>query len=196
MYKYSITLLLIVGLGFSYGVRPAFDFGFRYTNIKMSYEDMDASTDYLALTIGTSVPYSKIVGLYVELAAITFYDGNLTNLNFCGGGSSPYFTFSGIGSKIGLVEMIPAQSVSPYFKQYIMLDRWSSDFYSYTFYALGFSTGAEFFTPTNISLLFEGFASYGSLNEDDFYTDANMGIFNFGFTFSVRLSLKTSPEVQ
>jgi len=188
MYKYSITILLIVGLGFSYGVRPAFDFGFRWTNMEMSQDDMSASEDYMALTIGTSVPYSKVVGLYVEIAAITFYDGDMTNLNIGGGGLASFFPFSGIGSKFGLVEMIPSKSVSPYFKQYIMFDRWSSDFYSMTFYALGFAAGAEFLSSSNVSPIFEGFVSYGSINQDDFYYDESIGIFNYGFTFSVRFS--------
>ncbi len=195
MYRCGIITLLLVGLGFSYGVRPAFDFGFRYTNMDISYEDFDGNEDYLGITIGTTVPYSKVVGLYVEIAAIAFHNGNMTNLNI-GGGITSFFPISGIGSKFGVVEMIPSERISPFFKQYIMLDRWSSDFYSLTFYAFGFSGGAEFLSTPNISLLFEGFASYGSLNEDDFYSEESIGIFNYGFAFSVRFSLKPSSDIQ
>ena len=192
MYKYCITLLLIVGLGFSYGVRPAFDFGFRYTNMDISDEYADASEDYISLTIGTSVPYSKVVGLYVEIAAITFYDQNMTNINFGGGGLSSTFPISGIGSKFGLMEMIPSTSVSPFFKQYITLDRWSSssEYYDYTItiYGIGLATGVEFLSTSNVSPLFEAFVSYGSMSEGDSYYDYNTDILNYGFSFSVRFS--------
>ncbi|UCC11098.1 MAG: hypothetical protein JSW02_06970 [candidate division WOR-3 bacterium] len=189
MYKYSITLLFIVGLGFSYGVRPAFDFGFRWTNMNVSDEYADASEDYIALSIGTSVPYSKAVGLYVEIAAITFYDGDMTNINLGGGGLASAFPLSGIGSKFGLVEMIPSKSVSPFFKQYISLDRWSSSYdYSITIYSLGLAAGAEFLSTSNVSPLLEAFVSYGSMSEGGTYYDYSTDILNYGFSFSVRFS--------
>lgn len=192
MYKYSITLLLIVGLGFSYGVRPAFDFGFRWTNMNVSDEYMDESEDYIALTIGTSVPYSKAVGLYVEIAAISLYDNDLTNLNIGGGGLASFYPLIGIGSKIGLMEMIPSKSVSPFFKQYIVLDRWSMSYMgessSVTIYALGLATGVEFLSSSNVSPLFEGFVSYGSYNESSSYYDYSTDILNYGFAISIRFS--------
>ncbi len=192
MYKYSITLLLIVGLGFSYGVRPAFDFGFKWTNMNVSDEYAEASADYVAFTVGTSVPYSKVVGLYVEIAAISLYDNNLTNLNIGSGGLAAFFPFVGIGSKVGLMEMIPSHSVSPFFKQYIMIDRWSISYNgvssSMTIYALGFATGVEFLSNSHVSPIFEGFLSYGGYSDSDPYYDSSEDILNYGFAFAIRFS--------
>ena len=192
MYKYSITLLLIVGLGFSYGVRPAFDFGFKWTNMNRSDEYADESEDYIAFTVGTSVPYSKVVGLYVEIAAISFYDYDVTNINIGGGGIGSFFSIMGFGSKVGLMEMIPSQSVSPFFKQYIMIDRWSISYNgessSITIYALGFATGVEFLSNSHVSPIFEGFLSYGGYSDSDPYYDYGEDILNYGFAFALRFS--------
>ena len=66
MKKYMIAGLCIVCLAFSAGMRPAFDLGFTWSGVKLSDEMSSITENYTALRITTTVPYSRIVGLYVE----------------------------------------------------------------------------------------------------------------------------------
>lgn len=192
MKKYYLASALIICLAFSSGVRPGFDIGLGWQHLSWDFGDYyyDESLDLNALGvhIGTTVPYSRVVGLHAEIFGIRFwstedYDDDLTEINI--GGSSDYTGQFGIGGQIGLVEMIQARSVSPYFRQYFGLFSYSQSGYSQTNIGFGIGAGAEFMSDSHLSPFIEANFDYTSL-------DAYEAISMTGFSLrgGVRLSWK------
>lgn len=189
MGKYLIAFFCITGLAFSLGVRPSFDLGFGWTSVKMSDDYGDQTDDYTAIRIATIVPYSRIVGLYVEIAAINFFEGGKEM--YIGGGGMSGLVFGGLGTKLGVVEMIPSKTVTPYFKQFIMIDRLSdeSDF-TMTFTSFGFGAGLEFLSTSYVSPVIEAGLSIGSAGTSSSYGSSSTSIFSYGFGAGLRFSWK------
>ncbi len=182
MKKYSIAIVLIAGLAFSYGVRPAFDVGAGWTHATLSQNGYDESDDVFALRVGTIVPYSPYVGLNAEVFAFQFNE--VTQLSI--GGGTDFWPISGFGGKVGVIEMIPGRSISPYFKQHLTLDRLSDEGASITIFGIGVGAGVEFMSHSNMSPFLEGNFTYSTVG-DDFY---DISITSFGFHGGVRLSWK------
>ena len=130
--KYFIAVVLFAGLAFSYGIRPGFDIGIGWQHISWDIEFFgeDYDLDALGFHAGTTVPYSRYVGLYAEIFGVRFWsiegsDEDLTEINI--GGRSELNEWLGVGGQLGLVEMIPGRSVSPYFRQHFVLYDYSGD---------------------------------------------------------------------
>ncbi|KYK38132.1 MAG: hypothetical protein AYK18_08130 [Theionarchaea archaeon DG-70] len=173
MQKYSMALVLIAGLAFSYGVRPAFDIGASWSHLSLSSYGYDDSEDVFALNIGTTVPYSPYVGLHAEVFAFRFNE--ITELSI--GGGTDFMGIYGFGGKVGLIEMIPGRSNSPYFKQHLTLDRYSAEGSSITIFGIGVSAGIEFMSHSQMSPFIEGNFAYSTVG-DEYY---DLDITSFGF---------------
>lgn len=189
MLKYNTIALLIVSLAFSYGVRPAFDLGANWSNLKLSSEGYSQTTDYIAIRLATSVPYSKVVGLYAEVAAITWMEEG-TSTNFGGGGFSGFMSLGGISSKLGLIQVVPSKSVSPFFKEYFTIDRLSFSYYdeTFTFLSFGLNAGIEFMSSSHISPIIEGQLTIGSQGSSGGGYDSSSSLFSYGFGLGLRYS--------
>jgi len=198
MKKYSMAVVLIAGLAFSYGIRPGFDIGIGWQHLSWKwdteYYDGDYDLSALGFHAGTTVPYSRYVGLYAEIFGVRFwsvgYDGyeqDMTEFNV--GGRSDLYGQFGIGGQLGLIEMIPGRSVSPYFRQHFILYNYSysENGYSYSFtnLGLGIGVGAEFLSDSHVSPFLEGNFTHSSLELGE---DINMT--GFSFRGGVRLSWK------
>ena len=190
MKKFYIASVLTISLAFSYGVRPGFDIGLGWQHLSWDVGDYyyDASIDLSAfgIHVGTTVPYSRVVGLHAEIFGIRFWSGegsNLTEINI--GGRSDLLPDFGIGGQIGLVEMLQARSVSPYFRQYFGLFRYSSGGYSSTNIGFGIGAGAEFMSNSHVCPFVEANFDYASL---DVYETASM--IGISLRGGVRLSWK------
>jgi|GEM_PF-3240287 len=190
MKKYFMSVVLIAGLAFSYGIRPGFDIGIGWQHLSWDIEFFGEDYDLNALGFhaGTTVPYSRYVGLYAEIFGVRFWslegsDEDLTEINI-GSRSDLYGNF-GIGGQLGLVEMIPGRSVSPYFRQHCVFYNYSENGYSSTNLGLGLGVGAEFLSDSHVSPFLEGNFTYSSL--EIFETIDMTG---FSFRGGVRLSWK------
>ncbi|KPK71399.1 hypothetical protein AMJ87_07355 [candidate division WOR_3 bacterium SM23_60] len=193
MKKFHLAAVLIVSLAFSYGVRPGFDIGLGWQHLSWDvsdyYYDEDLNLSAFGVHVGTTVPYSRVVGLHAEIFGIRIwhaeeYDDDLTEINM--GGRSDYSGQFGIGGQIGLVEMIPARSVSPYFRQYFGLFSYSSGGSTSTNIGLGIGAGAEFMSNAHVSPFVEANFDYTSL--DAGYESISMT--GFSLRGGVRLSWK------
>lgn len=192
MNKYCITSVVIISLAFSYGLRPGFDIGLGWEHLSWDlgdyYYEESLNLNSFGIHIGTTVPYSQVVGLHAEIFGIRFWsaedDGdNLTEINI--GSRSDVGAEFGIGGQIGLVEMVKARSVSPYFRQYFGLFSYSQSGYSQTHIGFGVGAGAEFMSNSHVSPFVEVNFDYTSL---DVYESANM--IGFSLRGGVRLSWK------
>ncbi len=188
MNKYCMAVLLIACLAFSYGVRPGFDIGIGWQHLSWDIEFFGEDYDLNALGFhaGTTVPYSRYVGLYAEIFGIRLwnvedYDQDLTEINI--GGRSDLFSDFGIGGQVGLIEMIPSRSVSWYFRQHFVLNSYSSNGSSSTNLGLGFGVGVEFLSSSHTSPFLEGNFNYNSIEP---YETVDMT--GFSFRGGVRLS--------
>lgn len=193
MKKFYLVSVLIISLAFSYGVRPGFDIGFGWQHLSWDvsdyYYEEDLNFSAFGVHVGTTVPYSRVVGLHAEIFGIRFwhaeeYDDDLTEINM--GGRSDYSGQFGIGGQIGLIEMIPARSVSPYFRQYFGLFNYSQSGYSQTNIGFGIGAGAEFMSNSHLSPFVEANFDYTSL--DAGYGSISM--IGFSLRGGVRLSWK------
>jgi len=88
-----------------------------------------AGFNFATIQIGTTMPYSRYLGLNAGLAGILL------------GQDQTSFAVAG---KIGLIEMIPTEYVSPYFKENITLESTVSGGVSTTDLGLGVGFGLEF----------------------------------------------------
>ena len=190
MKKFYLVSVLIINLAFASGVRPSFDIGLGWEHLSWDLGDYyyDESVDLSAfgIHVGTTVPYSRVVGLHAEIFGIRFWSGegsDLTEINI--GGRSDLFIDFGIGGHIGLVEMIQARSVSPYFRQYFGLFSYSSGGYTSTNIGFGVGAGVEFMSNSHVSPFVEANFDYTSL---DMYETASMT--GFSLRGGVRLSWK------
>ena len=168
MKKYYTLLLPIVGLGFSYGVRPAFSFDAGWAYIKPEGYN---GNHFLELGIGTTVPYSRYIGLS---AGIFWIDIDLSESG----------TILGTSSRIGLIEMIPTKNVSPYFTQHIILDHISGGGISATNFGIGVGIGIEFLSSSYVSPKIGGGFTYSISSMDGF----SSSLISFGASFGVRFS--------
>ncbi len=190
MKKYFIAVVLFAGLAFSYGIRPGFDIGIGWQHISWDIEFFgeDYDLDALGFHAGTTVPYSRYVGLYAEIFGVRFWsiegsDEDLTEINI--GGRSELNEWLGVGGQLGLVEMIPGRSVSPYFRQHFVLYDYSGDGGSSTTIGFGIGVGVEFLSDSHVSPFLEGNFTYGSLEIRE-----TVDMIGFSFRGGVRLSWK------
>ncbi len=190
MTKYYLASVLITSLAFSYGVRPGFDIGLGWQHISwdMDYYEDGYDLNAIGFHVGTTVPYSRFIGLHAEVFGIRFwsiedYDDDLTEINV--GGRSDLYAQFGIGGQIGLIEMIQARSVSPYFTQHFILYSLSQGGSSMTNIGFGIGAGVEFMSNSYVSPFVEGNFTYTAL---DFFETIDMT--GFAFRGGVRLSWK------
>jgi hypothetical protein len=191
MTRYFIASIFIISLAFPYGVRPGFDIGFGWQHLSWDIDDYyydNFDLNAFGIHVGTTVPYSRVIGLHAEVFGIRFWsvegsDDNLTEINI--GGSSDYTGQFGIGGQIGLVEMIQARSVSPYFRQYFGLFSYSQGGYSLTNIGFGVGVGVEFRSNAHVSPYIEANFDYTGL--DSYETISMIGLSLQG---GVRLSWK------
>ncbi len=184
MLKYCLLFVLALGQVFAAGLKPSFDLSFNVRKLSVSnHYEGDYSDTYTSINLNTTLPYSKVVGLTVELMALSFYnDYNIFNIG-AGGGFSSLWGFGSFSTKIGLIELIPSMKVAPFFKQFFTIDRIGgadSDITS-TYIGLGF--GVEFNGSSKVRPLVEGHVSRGSI--DTFREDFT----NFGIGAGVKLEL-------
>lgn len=191
MKKCAIVSVFIISLAFSSGIKPGFDIGFGWQHLSWDrefYGGESYNLSALGFQVGTTLPYSPYVGLYAEIFGLRFwnqeeYDENLTEINI--GGRAELYGMFGIGGQIGLIEMIPRRSVSPYFRQHFLLLNYSEDGYSSTHLGFGLGFGVEFVSSSQVSPFLEGSFTYGSL---DLYE--TIGMIGFSVRGGVRLKLK------
>src|SRR4030043_1941063 len=106
MFKYVAIFVVLVEIGFSYGVRPAFSLGVDWSYMKP--EDFSGS-HFLGPQISITAPFSRYIGIH---AGLLWADFDL----------SEEAIILGLNSRIGFIEMIPNETASPYFTQHIILD--------------------------------------------------------------------------
>jgi len=153
-----IVALLVMGTGFSYGVRPAFDVSAGWENMTLYAGGSHAGFNFATIQLGTTVPYNRYIGINAGIAGILM------------GEDQTSFVVAG---KIGFMEMIPTPYVSPYFNEMITLTSITSGGYSSTDLGLGVGVGLEFLSNFYVSpFIGGGFAweymkDYGTLNALD-----------------------------
>ncbi len=144
MKKIMIVAVIAVCMGFSYGVRPAFDFNVGYAYLKMEGYD---GLHMLSPGFMATAPFCRYIGLEAELFSIGFaLNETATTVGLFGG--------------FGLIEMIPTKYVSPFFTQQLLLNHLTVESFSET--DLGFSAGAglEFISASNVSPFIGGRFAY------------------------------------
>lgn len=135
MKKVLAICFLCIGLGFSYGIRPAFDLKFGWEFLKVEHVE---GSHFLVLGIGMTAPFSRYIGLNASLFGLGI---DLTESG----------TALGIGSRVGFIEMIPTKVASPYFRELIALDYLSSGGYSITDFRFIVGIGIEFLSNSYVS---------------------------------------------
>ncbi len=150
MRTYIALIVVSTSLGFCYGVRPALEIDAGgYVAFLFSGGD---SESYNIVGVGVTVPFSRHIGLA----------GNVSKL------ISDYG--SHLGVSVGLIEMIPGKTISPFFKQQI-------SFLGGEPFSLRVNFGAEFLSSSNVSpLMGVGLAFL------------EMGNISFGIDVGVRFS--------
>jgi len=140
-----IVSLLVMGIGFSYGVRPAFDLnaGWQYLH-SGSYNE-----NYLTIGIGTTVPYTRYFGLTADCVGFLLGNGQTSIM---------------VSGNIGFIEMIPTPYISPYFKEQVLLNTTISGGHSATDLGLSGGIGLEFLGNFYISPFIEGNFGWEHLN--------------------------------
>lgn len=189
MLKYCLLSLIVVGQVFAVGLKPSFSLGLSASKYSWT-EDWDGDTEtnnFITMRLGATLPFSRIIGVTINILSLSFYDeGSVTSIG--GGGLSSLMGIGGFSSSVGLIELLPISPVAPFFKQYITIDKFSSDDgYSLTYSDIGFSLGAEFSSSSRLKPVLEGFFGFGS--EGYGSTDESISHKNYGVGFSIKCDL-------
>jgi len=168
MKKYVTLSILIINMGFSYGVRPSFGLQAGWSYQKP--EGYDGS-HFINPAITTTAPFNEYIGLS---ASVFWLSIDLSEEG----------TILGLSSRIGFIEMIPTKNVSPYFEQSIILDYLSGGYYSRTDFGFAVGLGVEFLSSSYVSPYLGGEFSYQNYSSDG-YSSHMIG---FGAGIGVRFS--------
>ncbi|MGB3342173.1 MAG: hypothetical protein WBB37_11900 [bacterium] len=168
MSKYITLSILIISMGFSYGVRPSFGLQAAWSYLKPEVYD---GSHFINPAITTTAPFNEYIGLS---ASVFWLSIDLSEEG----------TMIGLSSRIGFIEMIPTKNVSPYFEQSIILDHMSSGGYSMTDFGFAVGLGVEFLSSSYVSPYLGGEFSYQNMSFDG-YSSHQIG---FGSGLGVRFS--------
>jgi hypothetical protein len=131
-----IVVLLVMGTGYSYGVRPAFDVSAGWEHMTLYAGGSHAGFNFATIQLGTTVPYNRYIGIDAGVAGI-----------FMGEDQTSFI----VAGNIGLKEMIPTPYVSPYFNEIITLTSTTSGGSSATNLGLGVGIGVELLSNFYVS---------------------------------------------
>lgn len=168
MKKYVTLSILIIGMGFSYGVRPSFGLQASWSYLKPEGYD---GNHFITPSITTTAPFNEYIGLSANVFWLSI-------------DLSEEGTILGVSSRIGLIEMIPTKNVSPYFEQSIILDHLSGGGLSMTGFGFAVGLGVEFLSSSYVSPYLGGQFSYQNMS----INGSSSHMIGFAAGFGVRFS--------
>jgi hypothetical protein len=154
-----------------FGLRPSVDVygGWRWQ--EASFEGFSEDNHYGNFGFGLIVPLSPIVGVNSSVFDLTI------------GGGATHIRLAGL---VGLIEMIPGKTVSPYFRQFITLDFITENNIDYTNFGIGANIGTEFMSSSNISPFVEGTFLYATESLESLSAD----VIGLGVTGGIRIKFQ------
>ena len=169
MRRLIFCFLILFCISSADGVKPAFSMGAGWSYIKPSGY---SGEHFVVMGIGATAPFSRYIGLQASVFSVSLGAGATT---------------IGVSGRIGLIEIIPTGVVSPYFKQYVLLDHITISGYNDTFFGVGVGVGMEFLNNFHVSPYISGNFGLGIIGGSGYDTNT---IIDFGAGAGIRFSWK------